>query len=194
MKPNIAFIGYMGVGKTTASDYLVEKHGYVKMSFAEPVKEIASIVLEDMDTFMDDNFGIAPVDAVDGWTPDLVNQQKGNPSIRKLLQLIGTELGRDRYGDIVWIDAMRDRINAHGWVSQKPIVIDDTRFLNEAEFLRREFGFKVIRLVRPLVYPNVITSDHRSETEIRKIVEDGGIESSSKKGLYQLIDSIIGDL
>lgn len=40
--PDIAFIGGMGSGKTTAALHLVEHHGYVRSSFAEPLKSAAA--------------------------------------------------------------------------------------------------------------------------------------------------------
>ena len=37
----VAFAGKMQVGKTTSADYLVQKYGFVKLSFAGKLKEIA---------------------------------------------------------------------------------------------------------------------------------------------------------
>ena len=37
----IAFSGKMQVGKTTSADYLVRRYGFVKLSFAGKLKEIA---------------------------------------------------------------------------------------------------------------------------------------------------------
>lgn len=38
---NIAFCGLMGSGKTSAADFLVKEHGYIKLSFADRLKKIA---------------------------------------------------------------------------------------------------------------------------------------------------------
>lgn len=40
-QPNIVFYGKAGAGKSTCADYLVDQHGYKKLSFAGPLKEIA---------------------------------------------------------------------------------------------------------------------------------------------------------
>lgn len=38
---DLVFYGQAGAGKSTCADYMVTQHGYKKMSFAEPLKEIA---------------------------------------------------------------------------------------------------------------------------------------------------------
>lgn len=40
--PDFAFIGKAGAGKTTAADMLTDYFGYTKLSFADPLKEIAA--------------------------------------------------------------------------------------------------------------------------------------------------------
>lgn len=42
MTPNIAFIGKMGSGKTTAAQYLVRRYGYEAVHMAAPLKRIAA--------------------------------------------------------------------------------------------------------------------------------------------------------
>ncbi len=78
------------------------------------------------------------------WSFEEVEINKGNPTIRKLLQLVGTELGRELIGYTdVWVDILRQRVQG-----LENCVVDDCRFPNEAEALREE-GFQIIRLVRP---------------------------------------------
>lgn len=97
--------------------------------------------------------------------------------VRRLQQILGTEVGRELIGDSVWTDAaMRlvDRFAARGASS----VITDCRFDNEAERVR-DAGGTVVRVIRPsLPAP---TDAHASEAGIHddlvdiEIVNDGTI-------------------
>ena len=78
------------------------------------------------------------------WTLDDVEASKGHPSVRKLLQLVGTELGRQLVGyEDVWVDKL---IAASEFLDN--VVVDDCRFPNEAEALRKN-GFVLVRVTRP---------------------------------------------
>jgi hypothetical protein len=72
------------------------------------------------------------------------------PQIRTLLQMVGTELGRNVYGQKVWCDtlvAWMDIYNFHWDVNQ--FVIPDVRFVNEMAFIQDDLGGKVIQIVAP---------------------------------------------
>lgn len=82
----VAFGGRMQVGKTTAADHLVARHGFRKMAFADPIKEIAVSAF--------------------GW------DGRKDPAGRRLLQEIGTA-GRNYRSDL-WIDRLDERLAAEG--------------------------------------------------------------------------------
>ena len=76
---------------------------------------------------------------------------------RKLLQLLGTEFGRDMIHPNIWVNtlfAQYDPLN-HNWV------VPDTRFLNEAQAIIENRGFiiRVERKASPIF-------NHPSETEL----------------------------
>lgn len=107
----IAFTGNLRTGKTTAAEYFENSIHYdcVKFSFGEGVKDIAY------------NFG---------W------KGKKDKKGRWLLQMIGTEIGRN-YDPDIWIKKvalkMLDNKADH-------VVIDDLRFENEAEWVLSQGG------------------------------------------------------
>jgi hypothetical protein len=78
----IAFAGKMQVGKTTAADHLVRRHGFVKYALADPIKGIAR---RDFD-----------------W--DDAKDERG----RRLLQEIGT-VGRN-YDPELWLRRLAERL------------------------------------------------------------------------------------
>jgi hypothetical protein len=75
---------------------------------------------------------------------------------RKLLQDLGS-IGRE-YDRQCWVDLMP---------TDRPLIIDDVRYINEAAAIRAAGGI-IVRIVRPGLTP----MDHSSETEQRFIVAD----------------------
>ena len=70
-RPNMAFTGLAGNGKSSAANYLVLKYGYYKFSFAEALKKE---VMKKFDMTYDDVFINKP------------------PGVRKILQDYGTDM------------------------------------------------------------------------------------------------------
>ena len=66
------------------------------------------------------------------------------PEVRRLLQVIGTEAGRDIHGIDVWVDMTFDAIQKLG--PDQPVVLTDIRFANEAQRLRSHGGHLVRRV------------------------------------------------
>jgi hypothetical protein len=125
----IALHGQAGAGKSTFARELCDNHGFTLLSFAAPVYATARALLAG--AYPDKHFEKA--DHV-----PLINMTFG-----ALLQKVGTEFGRHVLGEDVWVDHMGARIgDAAG-----PVVIDDLRFPNEAEFIRARGGL-VVEIVR----------------------------------------------
>jgi len=94
--------------------------------------------------------------------------------IRNLLQQIGTEDGRDVFGEEVWIYYT---LSMAKWMSQnwgiQKFVIPDIRFQNELKFLT-QLGYPVFRIVSDKVLQDMYgltgaSADHVSETQLDKI-------------------------
>ena len=125
--------GLIESGKSTVSDYLVANYGYTKMSFATALKESA-MKLFDL-------------------TPDQVFTTSGKASIdefwkitpREILQKYGTESMRDVFGQDFWVRVLDKKIRAMSPDSK--IVIDDVRFLTEAELIK-SYGGEIYHVYR----------------------------------------------
>ncbi len=148
---NIAVVGKMHSGKTTIARFLVNT-GYHRISFADPVKEVSAEMLSTFCRIVR-TMQAGPNDPIiyRHYDYTMINEMKGHPAIRSLLQLVGTGLGRDWYGpDTIWIDMFEKKVQK--WESDRkefpmPVVNDDCRFPNEAERLRK-LEFTIIKLVR----------------------------------------------
>lgn len=144
----IGLCGLKGSGKSTSAAYL-KKHGFVEISFAEPMK----VVLKDWFDFSNDQlWGSSEHREM----PDpRYKRADGLPlTARHALQTMGTEWGRACDPDL-WVRlalrAARDLSIAqlHGTDLRRVqgVVFSDCRFKNELRAIRKAGGF-VIRLSR----------------------------------------------
>lgn len=141
MRKKFAIVGKMHSGKTTLAKYLIERD-FTRIAFADPVKAVSAEMLTTFVRFVD------PFSETT-YTIDHMNIMKGHPAIRKLLQLVGTELGREWYGpESLWIDLFQEAVaNYEAEYHDVYLINDDCRFVNEAERLS-EMGFTLVKLVR----------------------------------------------
>ena len=175
----IGIVGFKQVGKSTAAKHLEEKHSFcrhnmkdalveeIKENFPELLKQIA--YLTDMENGMEAGIN------------DLFKNKP--PLMRALMQNYGTDVRR-KDSDSYWTDQW-----LKGSTDMKNIVVDDVRFLNEAEAVRNQGGI-LIRLTRPDI---VTGGTHASETEQMEIVVDHTIncEPGDHEDLYQKLDAIV---
>lgn len=149
----IGLSGYARSGKDTVADYLVQKHGFVKMAFADPMRE----ALYRLDPFITVGgvSGIALSHAVKhfGWEglKDL------SPDVRPLLQRLGTEVGREMFGEDFWVDYAIGQ----SWKHER-VVFSDVRFQNEAYAIQKNWGYNW-RINRPGVEA---ANGHASEHDL----------------------------
>lgn len=185
----IGLSGYARSGKDEAAKVLVEKFGFVQVAFADKLREVLYQLNPVVDMGFDDDIDLEPIylqEVIDqtGW--DGYKETDHGPEIRRLLQRLGTEAGRQTLWDTIWIDAA-----FAGLPDDAKVVVSDARFFNEFDAIR-ERGGKIWRIERPGVGP---VSDHPSETEAPKyehfaytIWNDGDLEMyrDAIKSLYQL--------
>lgn len=155
MKPNIALTGLSRSGKDSVAARLVERHGYVRVAFADRLKEAAL----KSDPFIPLRASgvtvrLSAVIANVGWE----TAKDQFPEVRRFLQDYGQTIReiRPRF----WIDAAFADIDA-AWAAGRPVVVTDVRYANEANTLTAS-GFELYRVTRPGLVPG----QHRSEREM----------------------------
>jgi hypothetical protein len=137
----IGLVGFIGAGKGSVADLLVEKHGYIKESFANSVKDAVSVIfgwdrkLLEGDTKESREWREQP----DEWWSKTLGKEF---SPRLALQLMGTEAGRDVFHKDLWVHTVLRRCKP-----ENNYVIADVRFPNEIEAIQK-FGGKIIRVRR----------------------------------------------
>jgi hypothetical protein len=134
----VAFSGPAGSGKTTAAKHLVTDHGYRRIRFADPIKDM----LRDFGLTFDQIDGPlkeTPCDTLCGKTP------------RRAMQTLGDEWGRQLIGGDIWVRAWERRLEeAMLWSSDTRIVVDDLRYPNELDALLRHDAL-IVRILFPEV-------------------------------------------
>lgn len=162
--------GYARSGKDTVGDVLV-KNGYTKFSFASELKQAI--------------YNLNPLVSVDGMTYqrsligfDLDKAKVLYPEIRKLLQRMGTEVGRELFGEDFWVESALSKIP-----DGTKAVFTDCRFPNEADAIRN-LGGNIWRIKRDAVGP---INGHVSETSLdnydfdQYIINNSTIENLTNK-------------
>ncbi|OJH57796.1 deoxynucleotide monophosphate kinase [Agrobacterium pusense] len=144
MPPVIALTGLAGSGKSTASKYLVEKHGYQLVKFAGPLKDmLRAIGLSE--GHIEGAHKETDLAMLSGHTP------------RHAMQTLGTEWGRKCMGEDFWTNLWRSRVDGVLAFGGR-VVVDDCRFPNEASEVRKLGG-----VVWRLVGRGGIAGSHESE-------------------------------
>ena len=93
---------------------------------------------------------------------------------RKQLQLMGTENGRDKYGQDIWINIVDTWMKIYNERGVERFIITDLRFKNEYEYLKSK-NAKIIKIEAPnrqkenLKGQDLQVLNHRSETELNDI-------------------------
>ncbi|NGO63988.1 deoxynucleotide monophosphate kinase [Rhizobium daejeonense] len=132
LPPIVAFTGQAGSGKSTATKYLAEKHGYTLVKFAGPLKDMLRAV------------GMAE-DEIEGSYKETSFAYLCGKTPRHAMQTLGTEWGRKCMGEDFWINLWRRRVE-QVFAEAGRVVVDDCRFPNEAQAIRR-LGGDIYRLV-----------------------------------------------
>lgn len=179
----IGFGGRFAAGKDAAADHLVEAHGWLKTGMSEPL-HTAMLALDPLIPIS------APYASSHVRYSELVRRvgyttAKENEEVRRLLQVLGTEIGRKMFGENVWVD-----IAAHNISELLDLGIDvaitGIRYLNEVDMIHN-LGGTLIWIDRPseseAVVPGLahiseaLTSEHFDEI----IVNDSTLEVLHEK-------------
>jgi hypothetical protein len=175
----IGIKGLAGHGKDTVAniitDYLSPTIA-TKVSFADPLKEILSIVS-----------GI-PKDKIDQSKTDTVPEF--GMTVRTMLQKIGTDAMRNQVDDEVWIKIAERRIK--DIPRHKIVIFPDVRFENEMNFIKRNKGvllnvYRPHRMFDDSVYQHI--SEQGNFEVDYTIINDGSLEDLRRK-----VYSIMGEV
>lgn len=187
----IGLCGKARSGKDTIADRLMSHHNMATYAFADPLRRAAR-----------EMFGL-PHDAFLGSNP---TREEVDPfwgiSPREMLQKLGTEAGRDVFGQDLWIKRAQqywgtlqasdtlDRVKLRPsfWAG---LVVTDIRYDNEAQWVLSEGGI-VIKVERPDAEE---VAAHRSEHGVDDLLITETIHNDASLALlHRRIDDCIARL
>jgi len=178
-------------GKDTLGERLVCEHGFIRIAFADALKEACIDIFgftreqvygDDLKEVIDDYWGYSP---------------------REVFQKVGTELFREsissthvlpKIGKNIWVRTVERKIMNLASQGHRRFVITDVRFPNELAFLTEsQFNSHSIKVVRQAVmHETDISKLHASESAIDGFNCDFEIKNDSMiEDLYTEIDKII---
>lgn len=188
----IGLIGKKGVGKSTASMHIKKTYGAKIYSLSTPIKKIAEI------------FGFS-VNSIYGNQEAKEQITYNGVSGREFLQKIGTEFGREIFPKLfpnfklddhknIWIQLLHNEYMHEKsyalWVNLPFIyVVDDIRFQDEANYIKKNKGF-LLKITKDT--DNTSNDKHKSETEQDTIIPDYSIPNNGTIDEFKdKIDKII---
>jgi hypothetical protein len=142
----IGLTGYAGSGKSTVANYLVEEHGFTRLSFAAPLKKM----LRTLDPALSGTPGayqkpFRVTEALEHYgSENALKESVDGPEYRRLLQVLGTDCIR-AVDEEFWVRAgLAQMADPDG-----KYVFDDARFPNEAEVISEFNPFGLWNVTRP---------------------------------------------
>jgi hypothetical protein len=133
----IGLTGLAGSGKSVVANVLTSEFGFTRVKFAGPLKNMLRTMLADAGFCEDDRERMLEGDLKEALIPEL------GVTARHLMVTLGTEWGRDCVQKDIWLRlwaAQADRFDR--------VVVDDVRFPNEVDLIRRRGG-EIWRIERP---------------------------------------------
>jgi len=136
VKMIIGVCGFIGSGKDTIADYLVNIHGFRRESFANTLKDAVAAVFGWDRILLEGRTKEAREwrEQIDPWWAERLHIPNLTP--RWVLQQWGTEVCRRGFHDDIWIASVENKLRR----TKDNIVISDCRFPNEIASIKQAGG------------------------------------------------------
>lgn len=131
----IGICGFIGSGKDTVADYLVNVHEFRRESFAGTLKDAVAAVFGWDRTMIEGRTKASREwrEQVDPWWSERLGREI---TPRWVLQVWGTEVCRHGFHDDIWIASLENKLRQ----VKDNVVISDVRFPNELKAIKNAGG------------------------------------------------------
>jgi hypothetical protein len=171
----VGICGFIGAGKDTAADYLVNFHEFRRDSFAATLKDAVAAVFGWDRELLEGRTKSAREwrEQVDPWWAQRLNMPNLTP--RLMLQVWGTEVGRNAFHNDIWIASLENKLRK----STDNIVISDCRFYNEVAAIKN-VGGQVIWIQRGIIphWYDIAAKANHGDDAARRWLDTEGIHAS----------------
>lgn len=157
----VGLSGYARSGKDTVAGLLLD---YERRAFADAIRQALYV----LNPYLGNNLTVADLVDEYGW-----EVAKSDSEVRRLLQVLGTEVGRKMIHNDIWVTMATKDLNP-----DDKVVFADVRFPNEAQAIK-DLGGQIWRVNRPEAEP---VNAHTSETAMNDwpfdaiLTNDGTLE------------------
>jgi hypothetical protein len=184
----IGICGFIGSGKDTAADYLVNFHQFRRDSFANTLKDAVSAVFGWDRELLEGRTKEAREwrEQVDPWWAERLAMPTLTP--RWVLQYWGTEVCRNAFHNDIWIASLENKLRR----SRNNTVISDCRFYNEVAAIKNQGG-RVIWIQRGITphWYSIATQANRGDSAAQRWLERQGIHASEYSWAGTQFDFIV---
>lgn len=179
--------GWATSGKDTLADLLVEHAGFHKTYMSKPLEK----ALLTLDPYIPtDDPSALPVERYSELHQRVgYDKSKQVPEVRYLLQVLGTEVGREMFGEDCWVNIVMAEASLWMREASTPVAITGIRYKNELLALRNLGGIGVW-VSRPGCGP---VNSHSSDNSLGPedfditVTNDGSIEDLKQKALELVV-------
>lgn len=178
--------GHLRAGKDAVADHLVSKHSYTKLGMSDVLLEAA----EQLNPIVYVDARLGPIRLAEHVQAVGYVEAKRNPEVRRTLQALGTDVGRNMIGENVWVDMVQRRIRTH-LEHGRSVVVTGIRFRNELDMVAAFTPGLTAWVDRPSV-PRPV-GGHISEHSLLSSDFEWGIANhGTLEELYLQVDDIAG--
>ena len=182
----IGLVGYARSGKDTVAEYLVKNKVFFRSAFADPMRD--ALLRLNPRINIGEMLGVPLLDAVSNLGWDALKEHSAD--VRHLLQRMGTEVGREMFGEDVWVKKAMEIIDRC-----EHVVFSDVRYQNEAEAILNAGGV-LWRVQRPNVGP---VNNHGSDSALDSypdehfsaVIVNNGTIDDLKVVINNALDSLV---
>lgn len=173
--------GYATSGKDAVANVLVGELGWYKTYMSKPLEK-ALLILDPYIVANVEEQGIgvrySTIHSTVGY-----DESKKILEVRRLLQTLGTEIGRNMFGENSWLDIVREETFQKNFREGRNVVVTGVRYVNELDVFKA-IGASSLWVERPgIIAVNTHSSDNTLDAKVfdTTMYNDGTLEDLKNK-------------